>query len=583
MKQENNSVKIEASTDASVTKKSYPNRILSVLLALLIALNAALSVFLILENRPEDVREESESEAFDFENANIKDYLAAFSAALLTGNTYAGKELALDKNVSEEDAKTYITSLFLAKATPSDGGKLNKTKPMDFADQLSFYVLYAEKVNEDGTYSPLDTEYFINAFAQSGQIQLGSAILGKEFDAALFGKAPSELGSVTMREHGYVTDGEETVLVVSYEATIDGKDTVYKTVNGKRFDTLKESGAFADALLAKLADGSNVALGEGFKLDVTHDINEDGKDELVHYNVNVNAAVTEDEYIIEATLPEDFFGKNDENYALCGTKLAFHVAALYSVAYEVSFTTTENKVVKINGFDDLTAEYISTVLESVSSTGFSTEKTEDAEVRAEYLDYYVEHLTESYEETQKTNAINLIWKNLLNDIDFDHLPEDALEELKEESLTAFNSQYEQMVYYYASYSMTNPYATIEDFAKDYFGYDTETYESYVDYIEKEHTPKAVKQELLIYAIYNSGLIEDAYGKYMKLFNEYVDAFIKVAANQGTTLSRDAAIERVYNANGGAKNVKEAYILQIVNDYLYENNQIDWELSSEDAE
>ena len=582
MNSEKKNAAVDSSSIASTPKKSFPNRILSVILAVLILWSGALGAYLALGERANESGSENASTAFDYAGASIKDYLAAFSSALLTGKTFAGKEYALDKNVSEADAKAYINSLILANAKTSDGGKLNKTKPMDYADKLFFYVLKVDKVNADGTYTTLDTDYFINAFIQSGQIQIGSNVLGEEFDSAIRGKAPLELGGVILRENGYAQDGEETVFIVSYEATLDGEDTVYKTANGERFDMLTESGAFADAIKEKLSSGS-VVLGENFSLDLTHDIDEDDEVELVHYSVNVNAAVKENAHVIEATLPEDFFGKNDDNYELCGQKLAFHIASLYSVAYEVSFTTTENKVVKIEGFDDLTAEYISTVLEASTSTGFATDKTDDAEVRAEYLTHYVKYLSESYDSTEKSNAINIIWKNLLDEIEFDKLPEDAIEQAKESALSTFNSTYNEMLSYYASYSMTSPYATIEDFARDYFGYSEEDYESYTEFIEKEHAPKSVKQQLLIYAIYEGGLIEDTYGKYMKLLNEYVDAIIKSAAEQNTTLSRADAIDYIYSKNGGAQNVKESYMLNIVNDYLYENNTIDWELSDKDAE
>lgn len=546
---------------------------LAILLAVLILANAALALLLALGDKAKDDGAK-ENAAFDYASQSIKDYFAAFSADLFKGNTYAGKELAIDKTDMQAYAKKYINSMILAQAAVADSGKTNKTELFDYADKVYFYILFAEKVNGDGTTSALDTDYFGNAYAQMGELQIGSLLLGEEFEKALLaqGKAPIDLGNAVYREHGLIGDGEETVVIVSYEAKIDGEEDVFATVNGVRVDLAQATDALDKALKAKLADGK-APIGETFKLDVTHDIDEDEDEELVHYTVTLNAAVTEEAYTIDAALPEDFFGESDDNAALNGQKLRFHIIVDHSVAYEVSYTPSgETNKVYIKGFDDLTPEYIGTVLEASQQSPFTTDKTDAATVRAEYLAHYVKKLTESYDSTVKSNAVTIIWKNLLEDITFDSLPEDAIEEIKQSALQSVNSYYSA----YASY-----FGSIEKAASYYFGYDTEEYESYTEYIEEKLAPDTVKQNLLIYAIYKSGVIENAYGKYTELLDKHLDQIIASAASQSVTLTRDEALDYAYY-NSGAEKLKSSFISQIVNDYLYENNAIDWELSDEDA-
>ena len=565
-------------TDAPLSEKApiYKQRktviILSAILALLILLNAALAVLLAIGEKDES--EAKTSDTFDYAGANIKDYLAAFSPSIFTGKTFAGKEYAID-DVDDEYIVYYINNQLLSKAVVANSGYVNKTMPIDYADKVYFYILDVKKVADDGvTLEDIDNEYFINAYAQLGELQIGAQILGKEFDEKLLGKAPNELGNTVFRDHGYAADGGETVFVISYEATVDGEDTAYTTVNGMRLDTATASGALEDAVIAKLKSDT-VALGETFKLDLTHDIDEDEKDESVHYSVTVNAAVTETSETVIAALPDDYFGEKDEYAALNGETLAFSVIVDYSVAYEIAYESADENgdAVKktVEGFESLTAEYIKNTL------GFETDKTSDEDVRAAYFAETKKTVEDSLESTRKANAVNLIWKGLVDGTEFDTLPKEALDELTESAVKEFINYYYQYTYQDPSFAMMYP--TVEDYARAYFGYGREEYESYKEYIEKEYAPYTVKQQLLLYAIYNSGAIEDAYGKYIKLLDEQVDALIKSAAESDVTVTRDEALENLYSQRGIAY-VQQSFITQIVNDYLYEKNTVDWALSEE---
>ena len=566
----NEEISVNASPSSERTP-IYKNRkitvILSALLAVLILLNAALALLFALGDKDDGT---DSPVSFSYADADIKDYISSFSAALFTGKTFAGKEYAID-DVDDDYVKRVINSEVLSKAEVANSGNVNKTSPIGYADMVYFYILSVKEIDADGvTLKEIDDSFFVNAFTQIGELQVGAELLGKEFDSALLGKAPSELGLATFREHGYAGEGGETVFVFSYEAKIDGKDTVAKAVNGARLDTSKPKGAIEDALAAKLAGGS-VALGESFTLDLTHDINEDEKDELVHYTVTVNAAVSETPYTLEAALPDNYFGEKDDFYALNGKKLSYSIVVDYSVDYKIAYEASDGTEKTVENYETLTAEYIKGVL------GFETTETEDDKVREAYFADTKKSIEESLDATRKKYAISIIWKGLIDTIPFDSLPKDVLDDVAEGAISEFVQLYYQNSY--QSESFTVSYPTVEDYAIARFGYGREEFESYEDYIKNEYAPYTVKEQLLLYAIYNSGVIENSYGKYMELLNKEADAVIKAAAEKSQTLTRDEALNNLFTQYD-EKTVKETFIPQIVGEFLYEKNTVDWGLSAE---
>jgi hypothetical protein len=66
---------------------------------------------------------------------------------------------------------------------------------------------------------------------------------------------------------------------------------------------------------------------------------------------------------------------------------------------------------------------------------------------------------------------------------------------------------------------------------------------------------------------------------MKLLNEQADAIIKSAAEQSQTVTRDEALNNLYSQYGKDA-VVQSFITQVVNDFLYEKNSVDWELSAD---
>lgn len=576
---------------APIYKRKKIFVLLSVLLALLVLLNAAAILLLSLGEKNENAP--VKNTGFDYAGADITHYLASFAPSLLTGKTFAGKEYAIDA-VNDAYIIRSINAEILEQAVPSNNGYVNKTAPIDYADVVYLYILGVKEVDADGVaLKDVDDEIFINAYGQSLSLQIGAELLGKEFDAALVGKTPTELGSAIFREHGYTADEGETVFVISYDAKRDGEDAIFKTANGMRLDTAAASGALEEAIAAKL-NAESIALGESFSLDLTHDADEDGKDELVHYTVCINAAATEETTEIRATLPDNFFGEKDEAYALNGKTLCFTVFVDHSVAYEVSYQDKDesgNTVDKaVEGYETLTAAYIKKVLAKYATEqklglgyGFTSDETDDGKVREAYFTFVKKKIEESLDASRKQIAVDLIWQGLLDQIAFDSLPKDAVDEIAQAEIGNFLYTYNQNLSQYQS-SFSAMYPTVEDFARAHFGYDKDEYDSYKDYVE-EIASKSVMRQLLIYAIYDSGVIENAYGKYMELLNKQVDEIIKSAAEtEKLTVTRDEALDNLYMQKmQQGSDYKNALITQIVNDYLCEKNTVDWELSAENGD
>lgn len=570
-----------------IYKKRGIFAVLSLLLALLVLLNVAATLLVLFSDEQGDGTT-AVSGSFSYADADIKDYLAAFGPSLFTGKTFAGKEYAIDA-VTDAYIIRSINAEILALAAYTNNGRLNKTAPIDYADEVVLYILGVKEVGEDGvTLKDVDESLFVNAYGQSTTLTIGKELLGKAFDEALIGKTPLELGSVIFRDHGYTSDGGETVFVVSYEARKDGESAVFKTASNLRVDTAAPNGALAEAIAAKLSSTS-MPLGDSFKLDISHDADDDGKDELVHYTVWVDTAATEAPAEVRVALPEDYFGENDEAYTLNGKTLCFTIFVNYSIAKDVTYKETDGTMKAIEGYETLTATFIKKALASYTTSdgaqgigyGFTTTETDDAAVRAAYFAFVKKNIEESLVSMRKQNAVSLIWQGLLDEISFDSLPEDVVKSLKENTVANILSAYNQNLYQYQS-SFSSIYPTVEDFARAELGYAKEDYENYQAYVQKEIAEKEVKYQLLIYAIYNSGAIENAYGKYMKLLNEYVDAVIKSAEeSKKLTITRDEALESLYvlDVKNGI-DTKHSIILQVVNDFLYEQNTIDWELSAE---
>ena len=524
--------------------------LLSVALAVLVLLNAALITVMAVraaDGNDKDTDTNGPTSAlgeFKYTENLIKQYFSAFGNDKITGLTVAGKDFKIDE-IDDEYVTDYINAQILGLATVSDGGKINKTKPTDYADVVYLYILYAEKDGEK-----LAIDHFTNAYSTLADMRIGAAMLGKEFDQKLMGIIPADFGTLETDTMGTVS--ADDVIVISLEAKIDGETAAEKILTQERWDLKELDAAVKTPLLAACK-----AIGEEFTFDATHDIDEDGENELVHYTATVDAVAYENNVTkITATLPEDYFGTSmDEEYtSLNGEALDFYVIVSHSVAYEVSYEKTvkneqgKNETVKVivEDFDDLTYDFIISKLGhkfETAPTG-DTEEAKDAAAREAYFADVKKEQTENRAENERANAISLIWKELVDTLEFESLPEDMVQEIVTNQLSLLESNYNGYSSYYPDFVLAYP--TIEDYARDMYGYEKEDYATYSDYIKGEYAPKSMKQMLLAYAIYNDLGLKNDTEKYTAELEKqrklFIEDIIASAASQGTTLTEKEATD-----------------------------------------
>lgn len=591
----NNEKKIleAGNTDETVKLPVYKRpsviRLLCFLLAVLVLLNAALATIMIVRALPEKngnngAGDSSSLPSFSYKDANIRDYFAAFGADALTGHTIAGKEYKVDP-VTDEYVREYVLSQMLGMATVSNGGKLNKTEAVDFADRVYLYILYVEK---DGERIPIN--YFDSAYSMLNYVQIGAASFGKEFDEKLVGLVPAESGTAEFIKSG--TIDADDVLVFSYtaEATVkdaEGNDKkLTETVNLERWDMTQIEEKFKTAILENCK-----AIGEEFTFELMSDLDEDGTEEKTTYKATV-ASVAKEENItkITATLPDDFFGASaEEEYtSLNGATLDFYLVIDYSIAFEISYETSVvekvdgedvKKTVKIEleSVDDLTEKFIK---EKIGHTFASapvgdTQDVKDADARAKYLASVKEELAKSYDESVESNALALVWKYLCENVKFEKLPEAQVSEYAVYFLDSITSTYEYYAANDPSFALSFP--TIEDFGPAYFNYDAKDYNTYGDFVNNSLAPNTVKQALLTYAIYNElGGLKANTAEYSRVQKEIIDREIAAAKESGETITEADIL-----AHNDGETLHELVITEMVNDYLVSNNTIDWELSEDE--
>lgn len=587
----NNEKNISETPVEAVKTPVYKKRkwivLLSVALAVLVLFNAALITVMAVRaagGNDKDTDTNGPTSAlgdFKYTENLIKQYFSAFGNDKITGLTVAGKDFKIDE-IDDEYVTDYINAQILGLATVSDGGKINKTKPADYADVVYLYILYAEKDGEK-----LAIDHFTNAYSTLADMQIGAAMLGKEFDQKLMGIIPADFGTLETDTMGTVS--ADDVIVISLEAKIDGETAAEKILTQERWDLKELDAAVKTPLLAACK-----AIGEEFTFDATHDIDEDGENELVHYTATVDAVAYENNVTkITATLPEDYFGTSmDEEYtSLNGEALDFYVIVSHSVAYEVSYEKTvkneqgKNETVKVivEDFDDLTYDFIISKLGhkfETAPTG-DTEEAKDAAAREAYFADVKKEQTENRAENERANAISLIWKELVDTLEFESLPEDMVQEIVTNQLSLLESNYKGYSSYYPDFVLAYP--TIEDYARDMYGYEKEDYATYSDYIKQEYAPKSMKQMLLAYAIYNDlGLKNDTEKHTAELEKQrklFIEDIIASAASQGTTLTEKEATD-YFNENYSDSYLEDYVMSAMVEEYLYTHNTVDWELTAE---
>ena len=493
------------------------------------------------------VAEKAETTGFRYDKIKIKDYITNFSADMATGyDNIPGKDVK-PTGVDEAAVKLYINSLLLQNAKAVNGGKVSKTGVIGYADEVGLYIL---EVFLDG--ERVETEYFENAF-EVATLQVGGKVFGEDFDEKLTGLVPTGTGTLTFLAVDPVTKaplrfGKGDVLTVSYTATIEGEDEAYESWSNLRIDTANpRNKLLCDAILAK---SETVPVGQQFSFELTHDIDEDGEEEKVSYLVTVGAVVTEENVKeITFTLPADYFSENqDEEYTdLNGKTLTARIVIEYMVDYTAN--TWETMTVA-----DMKTEGIGYVAAGATD-----------EERQACIAYVTDMLSKDYDETERETKLALIWQTLLEKLEFASLPAEAVEE-------AYDSIYGSIVNAFYYQGGSSYYADLNTFGPVYFGYDAEEYGSLADYLNDYMVPNYVKQQLLVYGVYNELMNDKGEAKLKVAYDEWVKTLVEEAGSGATE-------KEVIDYYGEAY-IRSLAIGDVVADYLLENNDVNWEISPE---
>ena len=522
-----------------------PSRtLLTILLAVAVVLALISGVFGGLLARYA-VLDKGESTPFRYTKTDITDYVADFSATLVTGKTDVPGKDVKPTAVDDETVKKYINDILLDKAASTATGKLNKTAAVDYADVLYLRLLW---VSENG--QRIENAPFGGGYGAT-TLQIGAWAFGEEFDEKLVGLIPAETGKLTFLDHGALSAllAEATALSVTYNATIEGEDEVYESANSLRLD-LNDP---ADALLCDKLLSVCETVGQLYTFTLTHDIDEDGEDEKVEYQAKIDAVVKE-ENVKEITfaLPDDYFTDEDnEEYGLNGETVTFHFVIESSVACAA------------NTFESMTASDMTVMTETL---GFAPDAADDIAKKREKLFAFVKNgMKDSYNETEKNTAVSLIIEAILEDLTFGELPKKAVEEAYEMMYVSFLNDF-----YYNGGSAE--YADLIAFGPAYFGYDAEEYESPEKYLNEYLVPNYVKQQLLLCGIYYE-LIDDPKGaKLTEAYNGWVDDLV---ASAGTGATKELVV-----AQYGEEYIRMLAITDLATEYLLENNSVNWELAPE---
>ena len=311
-------------------------------------------------------------------------------------------------------------------------------------------------------------------------------------------------------------------------------------------------------------------IGQSFSFEIEEDADEDGDKETVTYEgVIASKIVNEEPCVLTVTLPEDYFGSaptDEDRKALNGATVKFYVIAEFLVDHEANTSETMDKADMIN-----TLGFTPSNLSKLDKTKDDYE-AECEKAREECVAHFTKQMEQSHKETTESMTLSLIWNHLLDTLDFTGaLPEEAIEEMKtslRQQVESAYSQYSTQSAFFEQFPNIDLYA-----ASSYmWNYDVKDYEDYEDYIDNYLAARSVKQQLLVFGIYETVLKDKKAlnAKYEELIVEIIDN----STTETETPTRKEVIE-YFEKYYGKHYLKDQAKLELVNDYLAEKNTIDW--------
>lgn len=471
---------------------------------------------------------------FVFSKENILNHLDVSKLA------YSGLELKYKETAlpTDEDVEKHIDELLKANATAVDGKKDIKNEPIEANDKVKCYYIATNakgdvvtkftNVNKDmfNFTSKILTSSKVNEFAVNNQ----SDAIWKLVADKLLGVTPEEYSfelktadyTVAANDAGKYTD----IIFVQYVRTENAgaDDQVKGSTQNVMIDlsTLERGDSTVGDMILDVLEGKEgetvAAVGKAFTIKVTEE-NKDTKQEVeASYSIEIRGAVKRTAFDFEITVPEDY---SDET--LAGEVLKFEFYPLSTTHYTVP---------------TLTAKFIK------DTVHFKTEKTDEAEIIAEYKASVMEDKKEAAETANtkaKYEALNIA---IYESVSMKNYPQDYINAWKKEAYDNTGANYTYMLNMYAALGMqeyflkTNP--TAEAYIMNQYGAENEAeLDAELEKLAKE----ALTEKMAFYyivAVEGYSMTDEEYDNEIKARVEKLEADRYESARLQMEAARDKA-------------------------------------------
>lgn len=411
-----------------------------------------------------------------------------------------------------------------------------------------FSFEYEEDVNEDGTKEKLKYEGVIEAVVENEETYPLVATLPENF----FGENPED-------ETLAALNGAELTFHIVIDHMVPHEANTVDTLTKADIDTI------------------NAYLSEGGALTFTPSNDKDGKGELSTLTTQKSTLEAEKKKLegeIETLQKGDITKLTAEIAALeeeiAEMEAEGSGASAQDITAKKTALTTKTKTLeakqKTLGEKQTALEAKKAKLAEIEPALASAEET----ARKDCRDFFEKELQDSYAETVKMTAGQLVYDHLVKTLTFIKLPESEIEAMEEKAKSSVE-------YYYSQLTATQKrnYRDIEEFAAVYFNYDEKDYNGYIHYIESYLAPYEIKTQLLLPLIYNTFINDES--KLNAKIDAHVADLIEITAAEGTPMTRDEILKN-YETNAGKDYLRNYYAMPlVVYDYLADNNNVDFTL------
>ncbi len=478
--------------------------------------------------------EETESGPFDYENADMSEYLTLAESLYKNPTVEVPYAETMTEEMLEEQLELFLKSYGTTE-------KLND-RAVEKGDTVNIYYRgYAE--DKDGK------EYAFGggsamSYGSASALTIGSGSFIAGFEDGLIGVVPKDTISVL---------GEDAVIAENGGASIT-YSIAFREAGKDKDTTGKAEKVLIDCARCEIGDEFVSAIlgmkkGEKKTFTASADATGDGVDEQVTFDVEVHEVLSLAPHNVYPTFPDPYPNNPD----LAGKKVRFEVY-VESIDHVIPATLDEKLVKETLKFEP---------------------ENKDGDLIEAFLEEFRAMCEESYELAIMESALDDAFRQMMEGAVFAKLPEGEVE-------SYVKSMREELTYYMMQYG----YASIDEFAMLYYGITDEKDFSAEKYMEKTAT-EAVKYACIYNYLIDIFEINPSKADIEKLENEI---YASEAANQNAQYGTSYTVEEVKELI--AKQYGETYMYEYARDQLrgerlneivYENCTVTYNPPEESAE